>query len=101
MVLEEKLLAMRQKQNSERPMRPSSVEKHISCYEVAVPDTFAPIINRKGYPGIVEPHALAERSTGLDYGLSFSSRYHRFVLLLFDESQWVWNAESYTQNMIG
>ena len=82
----EKLLAMRR--NRIVKGYAPSYEKHISCYEVAVPDTFAPSFRKVRN---CRAHALAERST-LDLA-EFFLKYHRFVLLLFDESQWLWNAE--------
>lgn len=65
-----------------------SYENHTSHYEVKVPDEFGTMFRSVRN---IRSHAIAERS---EFDLAdFYHKYHRFIILLFDEPQYLWNAE--------
>lgn len=63
-------------------------ENHISHYEVEVPTEFGAAFRKVRN---IRSHAAAERS---EFNLAnFHAMYHRFIYLLFEEPQWIWNIE--------
>jgi hypothetical protein len=65
-----------------------SYENHISSYEVEVPEEFGSLFRSVRN---IRSHAIAKRS---EFDLAdFYLKYHRFIYLLFEEPQWLWNIE--------
>jgi len=65
-----------------------SYENDISHYEVEVPSEFGCMFRTVRN---IRSHAFAERSK---FDLAeFFNKYHRFIYLLFEEPQWIWNIE--------
>ena len=70
-----------------------SYENHTSYYEVEVPEEFGA---RFRFVRNIRSHAVAERST---FNLAeFYLKYHRFIYLLFEEPQWLWNVERFPEH---
>lgn len=70
-----------------------SYENHISHYEVEVPEEFG---TRFRAVRNIRSHACEKRS---EFDLAdFYTKYHKFVYLLFEEPQWLWNAELFPEH---